>query len=93
MSSNKSSYCRLHLDNGDRLVSTSDGLAEAINPDGELFGFSPVREMVHSSKSAVKLADTVQSFGQRDDISIIALAQTAPGLAMAGVGRTDNLEA
>jgi hypothetical protein len=81
------------LDNGDRLVITSDGLAEAINPDGELFGFTRVEEMVQSSKTAVEMADTVQSFGQQDDISIIALTRTAPALAMAGVERTDNLEA
>jgi len=66
------------LDINDRLVITSDGLAEAINPDGELFGFARVQHLIASNQSAAQLADAVQAYGQQDDISIIALTRTAP---------------
>ncbi|KAA6461781.1 serine/threonine-protein phosphatase [Acidobacteria bacterium AB60] len=66
------------LDAGDRLVITSDGLAEAANANGELLGFARVQQLVQTSKSASEVADAAQAFGQQDDISIIALTRTAP---------------
>lgn len=66
------------LDAGDRLVITSDGLAEAINANGQLYGFARVQELVESSRTATEVADVVQAYGQQDDISIIALTRTAP---------------
>jgi serine phosphatase RsbU (regulator of sigma subunit) len=62
---------------GDRLVITSDGLAEAMNAEGELYGFGRVQELVELSKTAAEVADVIQSYGQQDDISIIALTRTA----------------
>jgi hypothetical protein len=67
------SSARFDLRPGDRLVLTSDGLAEAMNPEGQLFGFARVQELVQEGKSAAELAHAVQAFGQEDDISIIAL--------------------
>lgn len=63
------------LDPGDRMVLASDGLAEAMNLDGELFGFGRVQELVQQGRSAAEVANTVQRFGQEDDISIIALTR------------------
>lgn len=69
------------LASSDRLVIASDGLAEATSPEGELFGFTRVQELVESSKTAAEVADAVQVFVQEDDISIIALTRVAPALA------------
>jgi serine phosphatase RsbU (regulator of sigma subunit) len=59
----------------DRLVIASDGLAEARNPEGQLFGFARVQELVQLGNTAAELARAVQVFGQEDDISIIALTR------------------
>jgi serine phosphatase RsbU (regulator of sigma subunit) len=61
----------------DRLVLASDGLAEAMNADGKLFGFARVQELVQEGKSADEIANTIQAFGQEDDISIITLTRAA----------------
>ena len=65
----------LRLD--DRLVLVSDGLAEARNPEGQLFGFARVQQLVRDRLTVTEVAQAIQSFGQEDDISIIALNRTA----------------
>jgi len=67
------SVARFRLHPGDRLTLTSDGLAEAQNPQGQLFGFPRVQELVRSGRTAAELADTIQAFGQEDDISIVTV--------------------
>jgi serine phosphatase RsbU (regulator of sigma subunit) len=69
------SVCRFVLQPGDRMVLASDGLAEAMNADGELFGFTRVQELVEEGRSAAEVANAVQIFGQEDDISIIVLTR------------------
>lgn len=69
------SVTRFHLHPGDRLTLTSDGLAEAQNQLGELFGFARVQKLVESGHTAAELADTVQAFGQEDDISIVTVTR------------------
>ena len=69
------------LKSNDRLVIASDGLAEARNSEGRLFGFSRVQEMVQGGKTAAELANAIQLYGQEDDISIIALTRAAPVIA------------
>ncbi|HWA93675.1 MAG TPA: PP2C family protein-serine/threonine phosphatase [Terracidiphilus sp.] len=75
------SVTHFQLQPNDRLVLVSDGLAEAMNPQGELFGFPRVQELVQTGISASDLANAVQTFGQEDDISIIALTRTASAIA------------
>ncbi|HEX3986694.1 MAG TPA: PP2C family protein-serine/threonine phosphatase [Acidobacteriaceae bacterium] len=69
------SVTRFLLQPGDRLTLTSDGLAEAQNPQGELFGFARVQQLVQSGQTAADLADTIQAFGQEDDISIVTVTR------------------
>lgn len=62
----------------------SDGIAEATGPDGQLFGFERVHELLQTAKSATEVASTAQSFGQEDDISVITVTRIAvlePALA------------
>jgi hypothetical protein len=69
------SVTRFHLQPGDRLTLTSDGLAEAQNQQRELFGFARVQQLVESGQPASQVADTIQAFGQEDDISIVTVTR------------------
>jgi serine phosphatase RsbU (regulator of sigma subunit) len=78
------SVMRFKLAQGDRLVLVSDGIAEATDADGQLFGFDRVQELLRMGKSASEVASAAQKFGQEDDISVIAVTRTAvrePALA------------
>ncbi len=68
----------------DKLMLMSDGIAEATDANGKLFGFERVHELLRSAKSAAEVANAAQSFGQEDDISVISVTRTLviePGLA------------
>ncbi len=62
----------LALDPGDRLTFLSDGIVEARNRQGELFGFGRTAALM--SLSAEHIARTAQGFGQEDDITVLTLA-------------------
>ena len=59
------------LNRGDRLVFLSDGVVEAQNADGELFGFERTQQV--SNESARYIAQTAKHFGQTDDITVLSL--------------------
>jgi hypothetical protein len=59
------------LDRGDRLVFLSDGVVEAMNQQGELFGFERTKQV--SNESARYIAQTAKRFGQTDDITVVSL--------------------
>jgi len=59
------------LERGDRLVFLSDGVVEATNSDGELFGFERTQQVSH--EPARYIAQTAQRFGQTDDITVVSL--------------------
>jgi hypothetical protein len=59
------------LNRGDRLVFLSDGVVEATNSDGELFGFERTQQV--SNEPARYIAQTAQRFGQTDDITVVSL--------------------
>ena len=65
------------LTEGDRLILLSDGIAEAIDANGQLFGFDRVHELLQTRLSATELANAAQSFGQEDDISVIYVTRMA----------------
>jgi len=69
---------------GDRLVLMSDGIVEATDAEGRLFGFERVHDLLRMAISAADLAGAAQSFGQQDDISVISVTRVAalnPALA------------
>lgn len=68
----------------DRLLLLSDGVAEATDGKGMLFGFDRVQELILSRPTAVSIANAAQAFGQNDDISVISVTRTTvaePALA------------
>jgi serine phosphatase RsbU (regulator of sigma subunit) len=65
------------LQDNDRLVLASDGIVEAMDEQGQLFGFARVQELLQSRLTAAEVASAAQSFGQHDDISVIAVTRTA----------------
>jgi serine phosphatase RsbU (regulator of sigma subunit) len=58
-----------------QLVFVSDGVIEAANASGELFGFERVGEI--SAKSAPEIADAAQAWGQNDDITVVTVRRSA----------------
>jgi serine phosphatase RsbU (regulator of sigma subunit) len=62
---------RLYLHPGDRILLMSDGVVEARQPSGELFGFDRVHNL--SNQSAFYIADAAKEFGQDDDITVLTV--------------------
>ncbi len=60
---------------GDRLTFVSDGVVEARDAKGELFGFE--RTATLASRTAEFIAEAAQSFGQEDDITVLSVTLTA----------------
>jgi serine phosphatase RsbU (regulator of sigma subunit) len=78
---------RFQLAPGDTLMLMSDGIAEAQDEHGQLFGFDRVHELLKKQISAAEIATAAQSFGQQDDISVLSVTRSgARETAMAGVG-------
>jgi Stage II sporulation protein E (SpoIIE) len=73
----ESSVMHFRLKDGDRLMLMSDGIAEATDHDGQLFGFERVHQLLRTAKSAAEVAGAAQTFGQEDDISVISITRTA----------------
>ena len=61
----------LQLDPGETLTLMSDGVVEAQDAGGELFGFE--RTQAISNQSAEEIAAVAQQFGQQDDITVLTL--------------------
>jgi hypothetical protein len=65
----------LQLAPGDKLTFLSDGVVEARNAVGELFGFERTRQV--SSRAPQHIADAAVNFGQQDDITVLTLSLAA----------------
>jgi hypothetical protein len=70
---------RLYLHPGDRILLMSDGVVEARQPSGELFGFDRVHNL--SNQSAFYIADAAKEFGQDDDITVLTVRRLAQAMA------------
>ncbi|MFZ0746770.1 MAG: SpoIIE family protein phosphatase [Terracidiphilus sp.] len=67
----------LQLAEGDTLMLMTDGIAEAQDAHGELFGFDRICEMLSQRASTTTLAAAAQDFGQQDDITVLTVARVA----------------
>jgi len=75
------SVMHFQLQLGDVLMLMSDGISEAQDEHGQLFGFERISEMLRAAKpqepvSAAAIAAAAQNFGQEDDISVLAVTRT-----------------
>jgi phosphoserine phosphatase RsbU/P len=62
----------------DSLMLMSDGVVEAQDPEGRLFGFERIGELLADKVTAAGLAAAAQKFGQEDDITVLTLQRTVP---------------
>ena len=63
------------LQHGAQLTILSDGVLEAQNSKGELFGFDRTREV--SRRSAGEIAAAARAWGQNDDITVVTVNRKA----------------
>jgi serine phosphatase RsbU (regulator of sigma subunit) len=61
---------------GQQLTLLTDGVVEARDKNGALFGFD--RTAAQSMEPADAIAEAARRFGQEDDISVISLTRTSP---------------
>ncbi len=74
----ESTFMLIH---GETLTFLSDGVVEAQNAQGELFGFERTRSI--SSRPAEQIVAAAQQFGQQDDITVVTLSfSTTPPQAL-----------
>ena len=75
----ESRYAETHcqLGPGDRLTFVSDGIVEARNRTGELFGFDRTQAM--SGAGAQALAQAAIDYGQDDDITVLTVTRWTDG--------------
>ena len=66
---------RFQLPRGSRLTFYSDGIVEAQNSRGELFGFERSRQI--SMDSVESIVEAAKQFGQQDDMTVIAITRDA----------------
>ena len=71
----------LQLQPGDEVTLMSDGVAEAQDPRGRLFGFDRVHEMMSGRATAEEVAVAAQKFGQADDITVLQVQWLGQGAA------------
>lgn len=71
MSGAEFSVMSFKLQEGDSLMLMSDGVIEAQDSQGKLFGFERIDAMLRGSTTAREIAVAAQNFGQEDDILVL----------------------
>ncbi len=67
------SVVTLTLQPGDTLTLMSDGIVEAQDPSGALFGFDRIDALLKDRATAAQIATAAQEFGQEDDILVLTV--------------------
>jgi Stage II sporulation protein E (SpoIIE) len=62
---------------GDSLILMSDGIVEAQDARGNLFGFDRISELLQKRTTAADIATAAQNFGQEDDILVLQVRRNA----------------
>ena len=61
----------LEMQPGDRLTLITDGVVEARDTQGALFGFERISELLNRKATSQEIAQAAQQFGQEDDILVV----------------------
>jgi len=67
----------LEMRPGDRLALITDGVVEARDAEGALFGFDRTQALMRRQASSLALAEAAIQHGQDDDLTVIAIVRTA----------------
>ena len=73
---------------GSRLAFYSDGVVEAQNEKGELFGFERGQQI--STRPAAAIVEAARRFGQSDDITVVTIERLAADEELAA-GRVEPI--
>ena len=65
---------------GDSLMLMTDGVVEAQNARGQLFGFERITRLLREGSDGASLAAAAQDFGQQDDITVLTLTVAPVGV-------------
>jgi len=65
----------LTIAHGQQLTLVSDGVVEARNPHGELYGFDRLSQLMQQRPTAEHVATTAIDFGQDDDITVLTVTR------------------
>jgi hypothetical protein len=65
----------LEMRTDDRVLLLTDGIAEARDEHGVLFGFSRVESLLRAGASARTVAEAAQQHGQNDDLTVISITR------------------
>jgi Stage II sporulation protein E (SpoIIE) len=73
----------LAIAHGQQLTLVSDGVVEARNHHGELYGFDRLSQLMRERPTAERAAKTAIDFGQDDDITVLTVTRlvTEPAAA------------
>jgi hypothetical protein len=67
----------LEMQPGDRLTLITDGVVEARDTQGALFGFDRTQALMRQETSPLALAEAAIQHGQDDDLTVISILRTA----------------
>lgn len=67
----------LEMREGDRLTLITDGVVEARNAEGSLFGFERAQALMLQKSSPIAIAEAAIAHGQDDDLTVISILRTA----------------
>ena len=68
-----------HASPGDVLVLYTDGIIEARNSKGELYGFDRLSALLATRPEVAKIVDAAEAFGQEDDITALSITRHSAG--------------
>ena len=67
----------LEMRPADRLTLTTDGVVEARDAQGALFGFERIEALLRQNAAPLVLAEAAIGHGQDDDLTVISILRTA----------------
>ena len=76
------SVSHFRLAEGDTLMLMTDGIAEAQDAAGHLFGFDRIGDLLGRHATASAVAAAAQSFGQEDDITVLTITRMAVAVSV-----------